>query len=173
MDKETNQNFTSPVRRYIAQLLQASFPFGQEYEEKVETFEIPSAKYEVRVMECYLTKKEAGEKNEFLDLSKTLKLGSDLLFFSSSWFEVHERDHYEAGCTVENECVYEGDGDEIVNFLLELDDEHEHFSYCGRGWFCEPEIDDDPAYKSRPLNLNEQNSLDALIKQRLDALYRR
>ena len=33
-DMETQQPFASPIRIYIAQLLQTSFQFGKKYEEK-------------------------------------------------------------------------------------------------------------------------------------------
>ncbi|MEK6809325.1 MAG: hypothetical protein AABY40_01495 [Nanoarchaeota archaeon] len=173
MERKTNQDFTSPVRMYVAQQLQTSFAFGQKYGEKtVKTFEMPSAKYEVRIMECYLTKKEAGEKSN-LDLSRPLKPNSGL-FFSSSWFEVHKINGRELDDLVEeNIFLYGGSSEETTHFLLELDDKHKHFSYSRSDRFDQPEIFDDSAYKSRSLNQDERNLLDHLIKLKLDALYRR
>ncbi|MDO8511606.1 MAG: hypothetical protein Q7S55_05590 [Nanoarchaeota archaeon] len=161
--------FTSPIRTYIARQLQASFQFGKKYEEKEEkTFETTEARYEVRVVECYLTKEEKSS----VDQSRPLEPRSDL-FFSSSWFEVHDINDRDLDDFVENECVHDGNSEDTASYLLGLDDDHKHFSYCKKDWFSKPEIFDDIAYKYRSLNGVEIKSLDSLLKQKLGTLYRK
>lgn len=166
---QSDQHFTSPVRAYIARKFQNSFQFGKKYEENGEkTFETPGARYEVRVVECYLTKEESSSVDE----SRPLEPKSDL-FFSSSWFEVRDINNRDLDDFVENECVHDGNSEDTASYLLGLDDDHKHFSYCKKDRFSKPEVFDGTAYKSRPLNEAESKSLDSLLKQKLDTLYRK
>lgn len=177
--EENNQTFTSPVRKYITERLQVPFDFAKEI--IIPTFETPKARYEVRVAEWYLTLEEAAKDGHVLDKSRPLKLepksGSSKpkptdLFFSSSWFEVYNISNEELDDDVENEQVYQGNLQETAAFLLELDGEREHFSYCQLNWFSEPDIFEGHAQVDRSLQPGERESLDALIKQKLDVLYR-
>ena len=139
---------------------------------RVKTFETTEAKYDVLAREYYLAKEGADEEDQHLDLSRLLKPKSRL-FFSSLEFEVYGINNYWQDKPVENFCVYGGDYDDTANFLLELDRNYKHFSYGKKDRFDEPEIFDGYAYKLRPLNQAERRSFDALIKQKLDALYRK
>jgi len=173
---ENNHLFSSPIRRYATQQLQTSFQFGPEYKEReVSVFETEGARYEVRIVECYLTKEEADSRSQSLDESRQLgdSGNSATLFFSSSWFEVHDISSNDLDELVDSDRVHHGNNEETADYLLILDGERKHFSYCKQNFFSEPKINDDCAYRSRALNDDEQRSLDSLLKQRLDTLYRR
>ena len=173
--EEQKQIFASPIRKYLAQKLQLSFDFAEG--ENIFTFETAGARYEVRVTECYLIKEEVGKEGQKLDKSRPLKvvfqdkskpqrLKPDL-YFSSSWFEVHQINDNTLSDSIDNECVYQGNGLQIADFLLNLDRERNHFSYYKVNWFSEPDPFDGVAYKSRPLNADEKKYLDNIIKDRL------
>ena len=178
--KQSGQDFTSPMRLYLTQMVQASFGFGAEQRE-IHTFEVPKALYEVRIAECYLTVEEAAKDGTTLDKFRQLRLDSlsgsvkpkpTGLFLSSSWFEVWDVRSYVLDELVDNEEVHTGNAEETADFLLELDAEHKHFSYCDIDWFEEPEIFEGHAQKYRPLRDGEKHILDLLIRQRLRAFYR-
>lgn len=172
---ERQEQFTSPIREYLAQKMQTSFAFTELKE--IPTFETPGAKYEVRVVGCYLTEEEAAKDRITLDKSRPLRvrfLGKTKpellkpdLFLSSSWYEVHEINDGSLDDLVDNECVHQGNGIETADFLLKLDIEGKHFSYCGNNWFSEPDPFDGAAYKNRPLNADEKKYLDNIIKDKL------
>jgi hypothetical protein len=179
--KENTETFTSPIRRYVTGELQVSFDFAKDMKREIHTFETPKARYEVRIVECYLTPEEAAKDGTTLNKSQQLKLYSRSrsvnpkptgLFRSSSWFEVYDIVNNKLDCCVENRQMYQGNADEMAEFLLELDEEHEYFSYCNIDWFEEPEIFEGYAEKSRPLHSGERNILDLLIREKLNTLYR-
>ena len=141
--------FTSPFRDYIAQKMQVPFKFGRKYaKQKVKTFEAPEARYSICKVTCY-------------------DLGADgKRTFSSDWYEVYDAAHPDL---VDGEEVFSGQEEEIAGFLLELDQQREFFSYKGRDDETEG---DDCIFTYEPLDNKEVKSLDNLIKQKLDALYR-
>ena len=165
--QEQKEIFTSPIRKYLSQKLQLSFDFAG-CEDETKTFETPQADYEVRKIECYLTKEQARkEGTTILDYSCELKVKGLSLFLSSSWYEIftiYTDDLFEGIC--------QGNENEIVEDLLWLELQKEHFSYNSK---CNDDGDSDEGCYliRRPLNQEEKKSLDSLIKQKLDLLYRK
>ena len=78
--------FTSPIRKYITQELQTSFDFTKDMRREIHTFEAPKADYEVRIVECYLTEKEAAKDKITLNKSQQLKIKSGSKEINSKGF---------------------------------------------------------------------------------------
>ena len=165
--QEQKEIFTSPIRKYLSQKLQLSFDFAG-CEDETKTFETPQADYEVRKIECYLTKEQARkEGTTILDYSCKFKVKGSSVFFSSSWYEIfttYTDDLFEGMC--------QGNENEITEDLLWLELQKEHFCYS----IVKEEInyiEKGCYFRYRSLNAGEIKSLDNLIKQKLDDLYRR
>ncbi|MEK6900495.1 MAG: hypothetical protein AABX05_05205 [Nanoarchaeota archaeon] len=143
---ELKINFTSPIREYVAQKLQISFKFGRGYAAgKVKTFGSEEARYKVCKVKCY-------------DIEARKKI------FSSSWYEVRDT-HLDD--SVDGEEVFCGDKDELADFLLELDELHESFSYKGGKEGNGGKFD---VFVYKDLGKKDIRSLDGIIKKKLNAL---
>lgn len=151
------------INQYLSARLNCHLPFFTPRE--ISTFETQGADHQVYAVSCYLTEKEAIKNGSKIDKSRELKPNSGL-FFCHSWYELAIVDHL--GNLTD---ISQGRLEEIADDLVELDAEGKRFCYDSK---TEPPVCDDLegwAYAKRPLNNEEGQELDRMIKEKIDQKY--